>query len=48
MPEHTPDGRYTVVNGRRWRATDPRAPTTSAQRRARWERGLAEPDQPTG
>jgi hypothetical protein len=87
MPEHTPDGRYIVVNGRRWRATDPEIPAdvrdrlqkhlmaarrvqdrsrvqtakvalgergepwweqTSAQRRARWERGLAELDQPTG
>ena len=26
MPEHTPDGRYIVVNGRRWRATDPEIP----------------------
>ncbi|MGW5745585.1 hypothetical protein [Amycolatopsis sp. NPDC003861] len=87
MPEHTPDGRYIIVNGRRWRATDPEIPDdvrdrlqkhlmaarrvqdrarvqaakvalgergepwweqTSAQRRARWERGLAELDQPTG
>jgi len=23
-PERTPDGRYIVVNGRRWRASDPR------------------------
>ncbi|MBO9534827.1 MAG: hypothetical protein J7513_17775 [Solirubrobacteraceae bacterium] len=23
MPERTPDGRYIVVNGRRWRASDP-------------------------
>ncbi len=22
-PERTPDGRYIVVNGRRWRASDP-------------------------
>ncbi|WP_370965313.1 hypothetical protein [Amycolatopsis sp. cg9] len=87
MPEHTPDGRYIVVNGRRWRATDPEIPAdvrdrlqkhlmaarrvqdrertqlakvalgergepwweqTSAQRRERWERGLAALDQPTG
>ncbi|WIY01420.1 hypothetical protein QRX60_46605 [Amycolatopsis mongoliensis] len=87
MPEHTPDGRYIVVDGRRRRATDPqiadtvrdrlqkhlmaarrvqdRARTqlakvalgergepwweqTSAQRRERWESGLAELDQPTG
>lgn len=25
-PEMTPDGRYIVVNGRRWRATDPTIP----------------------
>lgn len=24
--EHTPDGRYIVVKGRRWRATDPSIP----------------------
>jgi hypothetical protein len=24
--EHTPDGRYVVVDGRRWRATDPLVP----------------------
>ena len=23
MPEETPDGRYIVVNGRRWRKSDP-------------------------
>lgn len=26
QPERTPDGRYIVVNGRRWRATDPAIP----------------------
>ncbi|MFB8103245.1 MULTISPECIES: hypothetical protein [unclassified Streptomyces] len=26
QPERTPDGRYIVVNGRRWRATDPEIP----------------------
>ena len=26
MPEHTPDGRYVVIDGRRWRATDPDIP----------------------
>jgi hypothetical protein len=26
MPEHTADGRYIVVAGRRWRATDPMIP----------------------
>lgn len=25
-PERTPDGRYIVVDGRRWRATDPDIP----------------------
>jgi hypothetical protein len=24
--EHTPDGRYVVIDGRRWRATDPDLP----------------------
>ncbi|MEO9323685.1 hypothetical protein ABFT23_09360 [Nocardioides sp. C4-1] len=27
MVEHTDDGRYIVVDGRRWRATDPDIPT---------------------
>ncbi len=26
MVERTPDGRYVVVDGRRWRATDPLVP----------------------
>jgi hypothetical protein len=25
-PEKTPDGRYVVIDGRRWRATDPSIP----------------------
>ena len=25
-PERTPDGRYLVIDGRRWRATDPAIP----------------------
>jgi hypothetical protein len=25
-PEHTPDERYVVIDGRRWRATDPDIP----------------------
>ncbi|RSS46121.1 hypothetical protein [Streptomyces sp. WAC08241] len=29
-PEHTPDGRYIVVGGRRWRATDPDIPPEAA------------------
>ncbi|WP_432113895.1 hypothetical protein [Streptomyces sp. S1] len=31
-PEHTPDGRYVVVDGRRWRATDPEIPPEAAAR----------------
>lgn len=26
MPEHTPDGHHVVIDGRRWRATDPSVP----------------------
>lgn len=29
-PERTPDGRYVVINGRRWRATDPEIPESTA------------------
>ncbi|UPG66356.1 hypothetical protein [Gordonia hongkongensis] len=25
-PEHTPDGHHIIVNGRKWRATDPLIP----------------------
>jgi hypothetical protein len=28
-PEHTPDGHYIIVKGRRWRATDPTIPDDS-------------------
>lgn len=28
MVEHSPDGRYIIVDGRRWRATDPTIPDT--------------------
>ena len=35
--EHTDDGRYIVVDGRRWRATDPDIP---AERRAELQRVL--------
>lgn len=35
--EHTPDGRYIVVDGRRWRATDPEIPD---DRRAELQRTL--------
>ncbi len=31
-PERTPDGRFIVVNGRRWRATDPEIPEEDAAR----------------
>ena len=31
MPERTPDGRYIVVDGRRWRATDPSLPEEGRQ-----------------
>ena len=30
MPELTPDGHYVVINGRRWRATDPMIPEAVA------------------
>lgn len=36
-PERTPDGRYVVIDGRRWRATDPAIP---AERRAELQRIL--------
>jgi uncharacterized protein len=25
-PERTPDGRYVIIDGKRWRASDPRLP----------------------
>ncbi|MCX4919147.1 hypothetical protein [Streptomyces sp. NBC_00687] len=31
-PDRTPDGRYVVVGGRRWRATDPQIPEDVAAR----------------
>ncbi|MER5879522.1 MULTISPECIES: hypothetical protein [unclassified Streptomyces] len=31
-PDRTPDGRYVVVGGRRWRATDPHIPEDVAAR----------------
>jgi hypothetical protein len=31
MTEHTPDGHHIVVDGRRWRATDPSIPDTFRQ-----------------
>ena len=36
-PERTPDGRYLVIDGRRWRATDPAIP---AERRDELTRNL--------
>ena len=35
--EHTEDGRYVVIDGRRWRATDPLIP---AERRDELQRAL--------
>lgn len=37
QPERTPDGRYLVIDGRRWRATDPAIPE---ERRAELTRVL--------
>ncbi|MEV7552159.1 hypothetical protein AB0N89_21320 [Amycolatopsis sp. NPDC089917] len=31
-PERTPDGRFVVIDGRRWRATDPEIPEEAAAR----------------
>jgi hypothetical protein len=31
MPEHTRDGHYVVIDGRRWRATDPSLPEERRQ-----------------
>lgn len=31
-PEHTPDGHYVVIHGRKWRATDPAVPEDAAAR----------------
>ncbi|MDF2976971.1 MAG: hypothetical protein K0S40_1699 [Actinomycetospora sp.] len=36
MVEHTDDGRYIVVEGRRWRATDPAIPEDDAAVLRRW------------
>jgi len=36
MVEHTDDGRYVVVDGRRWRATDPAIPEPDAAVLRRW------------
>lgn len=40
-PEHTPDGHHIVVDGRRWRATDPLIPD---EFRARWETAVPTPE----
>jgi len=37
MPEKTPDGRHVIIDGRRWRATDP---SLSEQRRQELVREL--------
>ncbi|PJN01421.1 hypothetical protein CG740_19750 [Streptomyces sp. CB01201] len=31
-PDHTPDGHFVVIEGRRWRATDPLLPEAIASR----------------
>ena len=31
MPKRTPDGRYVIVDGRRWRASDPSLPEERRQ-----------------
>ncbi|USX53671.1 hypothetical protein [Lentzea sp. HUAS12] len=31
-PEHTSDGHFVIINGRRWRATDPEIPPEPAAR----------------
>ena len=31
MPERTPDGRYVIIDGRRWRASDPSLPEERRQ-----------------
>jgi len=36
VPETTADGRWIVVDGRRWRATDPAIPESDASRLRRW------------
>lgn len=36
MVEHSDDGRYVVVDGRRWRATDPLIPEEDAAVLRRW------------
>jgi hypothetical protein len=36
VPETTADGRWIVVDGRRWRATDPAIPEADASRLRRW------------
>jgi hypothetical protein len=36
VPETTADGRWIVVDGRRWRATDPAIPEDDASRLRRW------------
>ena len=36
MVEHTDDGRHVVIDGRRWRATDPLIPEDDAAVLRRW------------
>lgn len=35
-PERTADGHHVVIDGRRWRATDPEIPEEDAARLRRW------------
>lgn len=35
-PERTADGHHVVIDGRRWRATDPDIPSDDAARLRRW------------
>ena len=35
-PERTPDGHFVVIDGRRWRATDPAIPEREAAVLRRW------------
>lgn len=41
-PERTPDGRYLIIDGRRWRASDPRLPESAARSSSQssWQRAV--------
>lgn len=36
MPEKTADGHFVIVDGRKWRATDPAIPEDDASRLRKW------------